>query len=275
MKIARLKTAGAAVIVLLVIAAYPVLTHAHSAGTIKPAAVRQAVPVVPPPPVPVTKFIKNATLSGRVVYANGRPAPGVRVVIGLQEKAEADLDRKTPEADWGRINAIAGDGTVTKADGSYRFEVAADLPYNIMVELAKLGAEDDRTVGWVAAANEGMIGKANKARTLPDLVLTKGVFVTGLVTDQVSGKALSGVYVGSHGPQRPASTGMIIITPTDQTGQYRLRVVPGSNEIYIADGRYNGLFTQDARAKGLMKKVAVAQGQPARVDFRVSLQKKP
>jgi len=275
MKIARLKTVGAAAIALLVLAAYPVLTHARGARTIKPTVARQAVPVVSPPLAPAAKFTKNATLSGRVVYANGRPAPGVQVVIGLQEKAEADLDRKTPEADWGRINAIAGDGTVTKADGSYRFEVVADLPYNIMVELAKRGAEDDRTVEWVAAANEGMIGKTNKATPLPDLVLTKGVFVTGFVTDQVSGKALSGVYVGSHGPQRPASTGMIIITPTDQTGQYRLRVVPGSNEIYIADGRYNGLFTQDARAKGLMKKVAVAQGQPARVDFRVSLQKKP
>ena len=275
MKIARLKTAGAAAVVLLVLAAYPVLTHARGAGAIKPAAIRQAAPVISPTPASFTAFPKNATLSGRVVYANGHTVPGVHVVLGLQEAADADLHRKTPEADWGSISAIAGMGDVTKPDGSYRFVVAPALPYNILVDMAPPPAEDDRNAKWVAAANVGMIGKADETTTLPDLVLTRGIFVTGVVTDRATGKPLAGVHIGNHGPHRPLSTGMITGTDTDRSGRYRLRILPGTNEVYVADGRYNGLFDEEAKAKGLIQTVIVTKGQPAGVDFRVSLQKKP
>jgi RNA polymerase sigma factor (sigma-70 family) len=271
MKIAQLKTAGAAAVALLVLAVYPILTHARSAGGIKSPIVRQATPVASPTPTSPTVFLKNATLTGRVVYADGRPAPGVDVVAGLQDKAEADLNRRTPESSWDAISAISGMGDVTKADGSYRFEVAPNLPYNVMVELAKRGAEDDRTVGWVAAADEGMVGKANKTTPLPDLVLTRGVFVTGLVTDKASGRPLMGVHVGSHGPHRPFTTGMIIVTETDRGGHYRLRLAPGKGEVYIADGRYNGFFDEEARAKKLIVPVTTSKGHPATVDFQVTL----
>ena len=274
MKIARLRTVGAAAIALLVLAAYPVLTHARSAGAIKPAAVRQAAPVGSPPPAPAVAFPKNATLSGRVVYTNGRPAPGVHVVLGLQEAADADLHRKTPEAEWGSISAIAGDGDVTKADGSYRFLVAPGLPYNILVDMAPPPAEDDWNAKWVAAANVGMVGKADETTTLPDLVLIKGVFVTGIVTDKATGKPLAGIHIGSHGPHRPVSTGMISVTDTDQSGHYRLRVVPGSNEVYIADQRYDPFFTEEAKARGLIKTVVVTGGQSAGVDFLVTPSKR-
>jgi len=254
MKIARLKTVGAAAVALLVLAAYPVLTHARSARSLRPVVMRQAAPVGSPPPAPAVVFPKNATLSGRVVYANGRPASGVHVVLGLQEAADADLHRKTPESDWGSISAIAGMGDVTKADGSYRFMVAPGLPYDVLVDMAPPPAEDDRNAKWVAAANVGMIGKADETTTLPDLILIRGVFVTGIVTDKATGRPLAGVHVGSHGPHRPISTGMISITDTDQAGHYRLRVVPGGNEVYIADQRYNPFFDQDAKAEGLIRR---------------------
>jgi len=217
-----------------------------------------------------TVFLKNATLTGRVMYAGGRPAAGIKVIVGLQGKAETDLTRRTPESAWGAIYKISADETVTKPDGSYHSEVAANLPYNVMVNMTRPGAEDDRTVGWVAAANEGVIGKAGKTTLLPDLVLTRGVFVTGLVTDKASGRPLAGVHIGSHGPHRPFTTGMITGTDTDPSGHYRLRLAPGKGEVYIADGRYNGFFDEEARAKKLIVPVTTSKGHPATVNFQVT-----
>ncbi len=161
-------------------------------------------------------------------------------------------------------------GDTTKPDGSYRFKVAPNLPYDVMVDMTRPGAEDDQAVQWVAAANEGMVGKDNKTTPLPDLVLTRGVFVTGLVTDNASGRPLAGVHIGSHGPHRPFTTGMIIGTDTDQSGHYRLRLAPGKSEVYIADGRYNGFFDAEARAKKLIVPVTTSKGHPATVDFQVT-----
>ena len=271
MKIARLKTAAAGLAVLLVLAAYPVLTHA---GAIKPKQTRQAGPTAPAPAV-LNPFAKTAVLSGRLVYADGRPAPSIHVVMGLQDRAEADLSEKTPQADQASLGKISGDGTVTGPDGSYRFAVAPNLPYNILVDMAPPPAEDDRNAEWVAAANEGAVGKAEKTVVLPNLILTKGVFVAGTVTDQASGKPVAGVYVGVHGPHRPTSTGMVSITATDTTGQYRLRVIPGQENIYIADQRYNPFFVEEAKKKGLNKSLTVSQTNIAKADFQVSLQKKP
>ena len=273
MKIARLKTAGAVTVALLVIAAYPVLTHARGTRITRPATRHRVLAA--PPSTPLAAFPKNAVLSGRVIFANGRPAPGVSVVVGLQERAESALTMKTPEADWGKISAISGAGTVTKADGSYRFTVAPNLPYNVLVDMAPPPAEDDRNARWVAAGNQGAIGQADKTTTLSDLVLVKGTFVTGHVTDKATHQPVPGVYVGFHGPSRPDSTGMITQTKTDAAGAYRLRVIPGRNRVYVADGRYNGLPNEEAKAKGLMKTLTVRAGEPATMNFAVTDAKKP
>ena len=49
---------------------------------------------------------------------------------------------------------------------------------------------------------------------------------------------MSEVHVGSYGPARPASGGGIIVGVTNDSGHYRLRLAPGKNQVYVADGRY-------------------------------------
>ena len=255
MQITPMKTIRVVALALGVAVAFPVLTYARSANSL---------------------FPKNAALIGHVVYADGRPAAGVQIVAQIQDAAEMKLIQKLPQSAWNSIFARIDEAdTVTQPNGSYRLVVASHLPYNIMVNLAKPPREDDRNVPWVAAAKEGVVGKADQMTTLSNFVLTRGVLVTGRVIDNSSKQTLSGIHVGNVGPSRPASTAMVIDTVTNKSGQYRLRVMPGNNLVYIADSRYNGFSDIKARALGLMKTVAVTKGKLARADFRVSLNQKP
>ena len=115
--------------------------------------------------------------------------------------------------------------------------VGANLPYNIMLLPSNLdqAGEDD---GWVAVAREGVSGLKNQEIAMPDLILTRGAFISGIVTDKTTGEPLAGVHIGDYGPARPASSAAIIGGLTDANGHYHLRVAPGKNQTYVADDRF-------------------------------------
>jgi hypothetical protein len=164
-----------------------------------------ASPSPPPaPPAPVAE----ATIIGRVIDAQGRPVPGVRVMAQAQR---------------GVRGARLWAADMTRADGSYRLAGLQTAPYNVLVE--------DPSVQRVASAAEGIAVELGKTVRAPDRVLTPGAFIEGTVIDTRSGRPLRGAQVVSVGPALPESSAMTLATSADGNGRYRLRVAPGRNRI--------------------------------------------
>ena len=204
---------------------------------------------------------RTVILTGKARYADGKPAGGVRISAQVQDASEMSLlraDKPGPASE--RMREIDENMTWTKPDGTYALAVGADLRYNVMLlpnNLLREGEDD----GWVAAAAEGVSGHKNQKVSVPDLILTRGAFVTGTVTDKATGRPLSGVSVGSYGPERPSTSTAVVVTRTDSNGHYRLRVSPGKSQVYIADGRYEGQGLKDGTF------LSVAAGQTKVISF--------
>ena len=201
---------------------------------------------------------RTVILTGKARYADGRPAAGVRVAAQVQNVRElmTILMAQKSKPSREKMTKINKNITWTKPDGTYALAVGADLRYNVMVlpnNIARAGEDD----GWIAAAAEGMSGHKNQKITVPDLVLERGAFVTGTVTN-MTGKPLSNTYVGGYGLARPSTSAESTIgntyAITDTDGHYRLRVAPGRNQVYVCDSR-DGVF------------LTVATGQTKMVDF--------
>jgi hypothetical protein len=92
-----------------------------------------------------------------------------------------------------------------------------------------------------------------------DFELIPGVLIEGSVADN-AGKPVADVYVGVYGPAHPRSSAWVQSEKTDAQGRYRLRVPPGMQYVYIADGRYTA-EPQD---------IEVAAGTIGRADFNVT-----
>ena len=216
--------------------------------------------------------VRNVVLTGKIRYADSKPAGGVEIDAQIQNQAMLARDEAAEESRKGIVITASRAGVgvqpiilstqqekdeswnnaVSQPDGTYTLPVGASIPYNIMVY--------DATGKWVAAAIEGASGAQNSTVKLPDLVLTQGAIVTGTARD-AAGRPLSGVHVGSYGPHRPASSAMIIGTVTDLTGHYRLRVAPGVSRVYIASG------PSVSSSKDGDKTVTVAAGEIKAVDL--------
>ena len=181
---------------------------------------------------------RTVLLTGRARYADGKPAGGVRIEAQIQDAAQNKvLATEKPGLATDRARQLSENITSTRTDGTYRMVVGANLPYNIMLlpnNLDPAGQDD----GWVAAAAEGVSGLKNQNIAIPDLILTRGAFISGIVTDKACGKPLSGINIGSYGRARPSSSAAIITGITDSDGHYRLRVASGKNQTYVADNRF-------------------------------------
>ncbi len=203
---------------------------------------------------------RTVALTGRVRSADGAPLGHIHISAQVQDAYFAKMTEKEDTGHFSTPGEIEEAASLahTKPDGTYTIYVGAGIPYNVTVVPENLMAqgEDD---GYVAAAVEGVSGAKGAKIPVPDLTLVRGGFVTGTVTDKASGKPLDNVSVGSYGPERPPSSAMIVDTLTNDMGRYRLRVAPGSNRVYVADGRYNGSGDQI---------VTVAEGQSVIVDFQ-------
>jgi|GEM_PF-5255234 len=157
----------------------------------------------------VTRLLPAATLTGRVLYEDGKPAEGVHVSAQSQNFEPLNVQ-------WAE--------SVSGADGSFSLNGLSDTVYNVTVSAPKNE--------WVAAARENVVGKAGQTVAFKDFILVKGALIEGQVTDE-SGQPIKGVSIGGHGPHRPASSSMIASATTDEKGFYRLRVMPGGNQVYV------------------------------------------
>lgn len=236
---------------------------------------------VPPAGVNV-RPLGTAVLTGRVVYEDGRPAANIRVGAQIQNGAQLKMSyasqgqvmllpsgitlplpsgaaRPTPD----QVRQFSGGEAVTGPDGTYRLTGLTEALYNVAV-LPLDPKAIDNSDPFVATAVEGASAAEGKTVALRDLVLTPGGLVSGRVTD-MAGKSLAGIFVGSYGPSRPASSAMIISARTDANGRYQLRVAPGSSRIYLGDERWKA---QDAT-------LTIAKGETKTADFQATPQTSP
>jgi RNA polymerase sigma factor (sigma-70 family) len=279
MKIAQVKMI-AGVTALAVIGTAVTYSAVRGAVTMHPTNVAAAI--TPVTPVSASEMNKQrvaavtlsqyrtAILKGKVRYENGKPAAGIHVGAQMQTYTEGEFLRTEKEGPPSeRLKQLMWNDTWTQADGTYTMAVGADFPYNIMVvpnDITKAGEDD----GWVAIADEGVSGHKGRSISVPPLVLTHGGFVTGTITDKLSGKAMEGISIASFGPGSPASSmGPTWSLPSDTKGHYRIRVAPGSNDVYVADVRYNGLPMDEAKTKKLAATVMVVKGQATTANFQV------
>lgn len=186
----------------------------------------------------------NGVLIDHVVYPDGKPAAGIRVMAVLERPFIWELTQKgflkrtpggvfTKEAQ--QFFAEQQDlAAISQADGSFRIHGLITGPYDLLVT----GASDNTTwgqpTGWTAVAAVGVWGKQDQTvRRSQNIVLTRGVEIHGTVIDR-NGKPLSGIRIGSIGPHRPESSDSAASEFTDAKGEYLMRVPPGEITIYIA-----------------------------------------
>ena len=121
--------------------------------------------------VPPVVARPGATIKGKLVYANGKPAPDIG--IGAQ-----DIDRSPMPT--------SGSYARTGKDGTYTLTGLSSGTFNIMVS----GQPEE----FVAAALQDVVATAGHSESVPNIVLTAGAIVDGRVTDADSGRPLPGVW---------------------------------------------------------------------------------
>ena len=189
----------------------------------------------------------TGVLIGHVIFPDGKPAVGIRIMAVLERPYIWELTQKgflkrtpggyfTEEARQffaGQQNLAA----ISQADGSFRIQGLITGPYDLLVT-AKPGRLRYYMVGiprdWTAAAAVGVWGKQDQTvRQSKNIILTRGVVIHGKVID-TDGKPLSGVDVASTGPHRPDSSDSAAAVITDENGEYSMRVPPGEITVYLA-----------------------------------------
>lgn len=202
-----------------------------------------------------------APIRGRVIYADGRPAVGVRVMLQPTDQAasskEYQASRKphiqaverlltqeggklTSRQTLNRLFDISrkfGDADITRADGTYRLATLEGTRFDVSVDTSDeiyVNPPPGTLPDWVAAAAQSTAPKAGATVRIADMVLTRGAIIRGRVLDRATGKPLVSVYVASHGPQNPRSGAAVTTAYTDAQGRYAMRVAPGTSYVYIA-----------------------------------------
>ena len=262
MKIAQWKTAAAVSALLFGTGAYAIVhgQSRNSAVNVRhdPAAVEatkmDTLSSAAPDGTQAADAYLTAAISGRVVYADGKPAGGVTVNAQIQKSSYETLRAGETDADQEASSKMSWNEAITKPDGTYTIPVGDGVAYNIW--------EADATGKWVTAAIEGVKGAKGAAANVPDLILTHGAVVEGRIVDS-HGNPMPNVSVTSHGPARPLTSSGVLGVQTDSTGHYLLRVAPGKNSIEFVPGGASP--NQSATPPG--REVDVKTGDWATVDF--------
>ena len=270
MKIAKMKTfaVGASAALVATAATYGVVRGAPPAAKTTHAASPVPAPAPPIPPDLIKKVLadsapsqyRTVALTGRVRLPDGVPVGGVHISAQVQNTDMARLNGLPLAAQTEEEGALAH----TRPDGTYTLYVGAGVPYNVTVVPANLLVNDDHDTKHVAAALVGVSGQKGATVHVPDMILVKGGFVTGIVTNKRTGGPVAGATVMSYGPHRPESSAAVILTKTDSHGRYRLRVAPGRSRVYEADRDKYAYDVQNDR------RLEVAEGQTKTLNFAVT-----
>ena len=179
-----------------------VVTSANEFGRSRPTTIQRG-----PGPVDLTfQLVRRAKLSGHVLFANGRPATSIRVEAG-------------------------GESVLTDASGAY--QLFADGNKSHIVSIV-----DDK---WAAPSHVGVL--VSEGQNVPglDFTLSAGAVIRGQVRVGPEHLPLTNntVYLTLEGgpaeptgvPGPPNPTRAFWATKTDQEGNYRLCVFPGTYEL--------------------------------------------
>lgn len=217
--------------------------------------------------VPQRQAAAESTITGRIRYEDGRPAPGIMVSARVQSR-DAGLIFTGRKSGAGAAPGFSASDT-SGADGFYRLIGLKAARYDI-IEMAGWSLQGhNNPTEWVAAAVP-MKTLPDAAVRAPDLVLTHGAVIAGTVVNK-AGETLPNVYVYSLGPRYPASMGGSSQTQTDSSGRYSLRVAPGDNWIYLSGGYQTQQTSASLMNPGSMEHgfpVRLAKGQTKSVTIR-------
>jgi hypothetical protein len=166
------------------------------------------------------------------LYETGKPAAGVHLAA----------------------EASGMNGTVTAktaADGSFLLPAMPFGRYRIRVQ--------EGSGNWVAGDLSGATHPIMKRLRVPDLVLQRGVLLTGVVLDVETGEPIAGAVARADGAQS-----IIISPPTDDKGRYQLRVLPGRSQLYLP-----GIPEAYLRKESLAREVYIMPEQSQVEPFRL------
>ena len=136
----------------------------------------------------------GAWLTGRVLYEDGRPAAGIPV------RGEGPPMRLP--------------GAVTGADGRYSIGSIPEGDYQVIASPS--------SSEFPAACHDRIAVTEGGTTEVPDLVLTTGGFVEGLVVEAETGEPVEGATISAGHLPMPGT-----VASTDDRGRYRLHVQAG------------------------------------------------
>ena len=175
-----------------------------------------------PAPAPVMIAKPGATLIGKIVLPDGKPAAGMSV------------------SSW-RLDSYAED--TTGEDGAYKLAGLAAGEAKITIS--------DPSGEWVVAPKSAT-AVANQTITVPDIAMERGLVLEGIVLDAETGAGLQGAKITAQAANINNTS-----TASDENGHYRLRVLPGAFTFYF-NMMPDGYLTPESNFR---QKITIAPGQ--------------
>ena len=123
-----------------------------------------------------------------------------------------------PNSGWGRARV--------DVNGHYLMTNLAPGTYNLNFY--------EGPEGWTAVAKEFIKVVEGQTISNVDLILVRGGFITGQVTDQDTNEPIADHRISFHDAARPESQAAVHGTETAENGNYRFRAAPGRALVYTS-----------------------------------------
>ena len=123
-----------------------------------------------------------------------------------------------PNSGWGRARV--------NVNGYYLMTNLAPGTYNLNLY--------EGPEGWTAVAKEFIKVVEGETVSNVDLILVRGGFITGRVTDQDTNEPIADHRISFHDAARPESQTSVHGTETAENGNYRFRAAPGRALVYTS-----------------------------------------
>ena len=180
---------------------------------------------------------REGRIEGRLSYAD-TGAPVTNAVVALQGIY--------PTTGWEEKRV--------DANGSYLLTNLAPGVYNLFLY--------EGPEGWTAVARELIKVVGDETVSNADLILVRGGFITGRVTDRDTDEPLANHTIGVYDAARPESQAAVHGMETDENGVYHFRAAPGRARVYTsAPEGYLGRWSVD-------RYVDVVETETITVDFQ-------